>query len=85
MSRHHDELVAWLGGYASLLPYNGKDAVLKAQLYEASSAIRANNVSIAPAAAGRGLVVFGANGSRRLTWRERLALWLLDGKTEIRP
>lgn len=85
MARQHDELVAWLSGHARQLSYNGKDAVLKMQLHEACTAIRAHNVSVAPAVRGGGLVVFGANGSRRLTRRERLALWLLKGKTEIRP
>ena len=33
-----------------------------------------------------GLLIINARGkSRFLTWKERLALWLLDGRFEVRP
>jgi len=88
MGRHADELVSWLRNHAAGLSYLGANSVLKQQLHEAASAIEGLEVKVEQDA--RGKWVIGRMSPqgwlwRFLTWRERLALWLLHGETEIRP
>ncbi len=83
MSKHYSylsELASWLQGEARQRSYDGPDAQLKHQLREASHALDCEAVKIS------GGVIRNARGSKRnLTPRERLAIWLLGGKTEVRP
>lgn len=84
MDRNDRELVDWLRTYAAGLRYNSPDGVLKQQLHSAATTIAKAQVTIMHL---NGQHLIGAPGQewRQLTWRERLALWLLQDKTEIRP
>jgi len=85
VDRNARELVDWLRNYAASLRYHSDQGILKQQLHEAATLISKGQVIIKRE--GRHMVIGAAGqpGWRRLTWRERLALWLLRDKTEIRP
>lgn len=73
----------WL---ARNLSYNDGDLIgsVKHSLIEASQALDHN--SVVTHKRSDGLLIINARGKcRLLTIRERLAIWLLRGKTEIRP
>lgn len=81
--------------HAQALGINPQTADLRRVLLNASRAMKGEAVGIGrvdyvgettPGDAVPRPYVWAANGSRRtLTWRERLAVWLLRGATEIRP
>lgn len=86
MNKHLSELATKCQGVAQCLSYNDDDhqAAAKHLLLEASHALDSQAVSTRKVLIG--LVVVNARGKRRLlTRRERLAVWLLRGKTEVRP
>lgn len=86
MGRHARDLVIWMRNYANGLSYLGSNGMLKQQLYEAASLIEEDDVHVE--IIGHDVCICSARGpthSRVLTWRERLAMWLLRGETEIRP
>lgn len=70
--------------HAQALGTNPQTADLRRVLLNASRAMRGEVVTTLGAVIGydRGQWL---EGQRRLTWRERLAVWLLRGATEIRP
>lgn len=71
---------------ARTLTYNGSlnESAAKHALREASYFIDSQIVRLRKKRDG--VLAINARGKARfLTWRERLAVWLLDGKTEVRP
>lgn len=85
MGRHETELVSWLRNHAAGLSYLGSNSVLKQQLHEAAGAIEGSQVMVAKLGWNHVGISAPGHNWRRLTWRERLALWLLRGETEVRP
>lgn len=86
MGRRETELVGWLRNHANGLSYLGPNGVLKQQLHEAAALIEEDDVHVE--IIGHDVCICSARGpkhTRVLTWRERLAMWLLRGETEIRP
>lgn len=83
MGRHEQELVVRLRRHAAGLRYHGADSLLKVDLYESARALENQQVSVDRVE--KTWMVRSACASRPITWRERLALWLLRGATEIRP
>lgn len=83
---HASKLADQCAGIASNLSYNdkgiegeAKHALRECSHFADSHAIRVHKKH-------DGILVANARGATRfLTWRERVALWLLDGRTEIRP
>lgn len=84
MSRHLTELAKALREHAAPLGYLSGQGVLKQQLYQAADELEKQAVTVTRDGDGKH-VVAGAFAVRVLTRRERLALWLLRGKTEVRP
>ena len=84
--RHASELADRCAGIASCMTYNEgeTESAAKHTLREAAHFIDSQNVRLHKKRDG--LLAINARGkSRFLTVRERLAVWLLRGKTEIRP
>lgn len=83
MSQHFtylSELASWMQSKSRQLSYDGRDGPLKHQLREASHALNGEAVKVSNG------VIRNARGSKRkLTLRERTAIWILDGRTEVRP
>lgn len=72
-----------LQGFARCLSYSD-DGPLKHTLLEASHALDSHAIRVHKKRGG--LLIVNARGrSRYMSWRERLAHWLLNGRTEIRP
>lgn len=65
------------------LSYNGNQPEARAKflLREAAHEITRHRVRIV----GGKSIADGQGRKRRLTLRERLAIWLLEGRTEVRP
>ena len=85
-SKYLSELASQCQGLARNLSYNDGDLIgsVKHSLIEASQALDHNSVSTQKKSDG--LLIINARGKCRfLTIRERIAIWLLRGKTEIRP
>jgi hypothetical protein len=86
MSDFDSKLASQCQGLASCLSYNAEhyEGEAKHTLIEASC--RLDHHSCRAKKGPHGNVVVNARGKfRRLTIRERLAIWLLRGKLEIRP
>jgi hypothetical protein len=86
--KYLSNLASKLQGIAGYISFDavGKDYPLETKhaLLEAAHALDSNAIRIIKKRDG--LVMANARGKERLmTWRERCALWLLNGKTEIRP
>ena len=82
--RHASELADRCAGLARNLTYNddAKQATIKHTLRECSYFIDSQVCRVG----GNGVTLINARGkSRRMTFRERAARWLLQGKLEIRP
>lgn len=80
------KLASQCQGLARNLSYNDGDLIgsVKHTLIEASQALDHNAVRVHKKSDG--LLIINARGKCRfLTIRERIAIWLLHGKTEIRP
>lgn len=80
------KLASQCQGLVRNLSYNDGDLIgsVKHTLIEASQALDHNAVSVHKTS--NGIFVMNARGkSRFITVRERVAIWLLRGKTEIRP
>lgn len=84
MSRHLTELASALREHAHPMGVLGPQNVLKQQLYQAAVELEYQVITVRPCK-GVPSVHDNRGRSRKLTRRERLALWLLRGKTEIRP
>lgn len=85
-SKYLSELASQCQGLARNLSYNDGDLIgsVKHSLIEAAQALDRNSVSIHKKSDG--LLIINARGKCRfLTTRERIAIWFLRGKTEIRP
>lgn len=85
-SKYLSNLASQCQGLARNLSYNDGDLIgsVKHTLIEASQALDHNAVSVHKTS--NGIFVMNARGkSRFITVRERVAIWLLRGKTEIRP
>ena len=83
---HDSKLASKCQGVACCLSYNGPkhEAEAKHVLHEASHALDRHAVRVSEEFPG--VLITNARGkSRYLTWRERLARWLLNGALEIRP
>ena len=83
---HASKLADRCQGIARTLTYNESphEAAAKQTLREASHFIDSQVVRLHKKRDG--VLAINARGkSRFLTWRERLAIWLLSGKTEVRP
>ena len=83
---YESELANKCQGAAQCLSYNGPkhEAEAKHVLHEASHALDRHAVRVSEDFPG--LLITNARGkSRYMTWRERLARWLLKGALEIRP
>lgn len=86
MSKYESKLASRCKGVAQLLSYNSgtSEGVAKHLLLEAAHILDSHAVRIHQK--NDGLLLINARGkSRYMTMRERLAVWLLRGKTEIRP
>lgn len=86
MSEFESKLASQCQGVASCLSYNGKhqEGEAKHTLIEAAMCLDKHSVRVHKKKDG--LLIINARGkSRFMTIRERLAMWLLKGKTEIRP
>ncbi|NMZ75071.1 hypothetical protein HBO32_18365 [Pseudomonas nitroreducens] len=87
MSKNYEsKLASKCQGVAACLSYNGPkhEAEAKQILNEASHVLDSHAVRIHQKADG--LLMINARGKcRYMTWRERLARWLLGGAMEIRP
>lgn len=84
--RHASELADRCAGLARGLSYNedSTQSTMKHTLRECSYFIDSQIVRLHKKRDG--VLAINARGkSRFLTWRERIALWLLRGKLEIRP
>lgn len=84
--QHESKLADQCKGIASCLSYNNErnEGEAKHALIEASMIL--NNHSVRVHRKADGLLIINARGkSRYMTWRERLACWILKGKLEIRP
>jgi len=80
------DLASRCQGLARNLSYNDGDLIgsVKHTLLEASQTLDRNAVTLHKSS--KGVFVMNARGkSRFITVRERIAVWLLRGKTEIRP
>lgn len=86
MSEHDSKLASKCQGVSACLTFNDDDhqAAAKHTLLAASHALDQHAVRVH--AKKDGLLMVNARGkSRFMTFRERMAFWLLKGKTEIRP
>jgi len=86
MSKRLSELASKCQGVARCLSFNDDDhqAAAKHALLAASHALDGQSIRIHKKRDG--LLIVNARGKCRfLTIRERLAVWLLRGKTEVRP
>jgi len=86
MSKHLSELASKCQGVARCLTYNDDtpQSDAKKTLLAASHALDGESIRVHKKRDG--LLIVNARGkSRFLTIRERLAVWLLRGKTEVRP
>lgn len=84
--KYESELASKCQGVARCLTYNDDkhQAAAKHVLLEASHMLDQHAIRVH--AKKDGLLMVNARGkSRFMTWRERLAYWLLRGKLEIRP
>lgn len=84
--KYLSKLASQCQALAKNLSYNDGRLIasVKHSLIEASHALDGNSVSIH--VKPKGILIINARGKFRfLTMRERIALWLLHGKTEIRP
>lgn len=83
---YESKLASKCQGVAGCLSYNGPkhEAEAKHVLHEASYALDRHAVRVSEDFPG--LLIINARGKARyMTWRERLARWLLKGALEIRP
>ena len=83
---HESKLASQCQGIAGCLSYNDKhiEGEAKHTLLEASMILDKHAVQVRKKEGG--LLLVNARGkSRYMTWRERLARWILKGKLEIRP
>jgi len=83
---YESKLASKCQGAAQCLSYNGPkhEAEAKHVLHEASHVLDGHAVRVHQKRDG--LLIINARGkSRFMTWRERLARWLLKGALEIRP
>ena len=82
---YESELASQCQGVAKCLTYNDEhQAAAKHVLLEASHRLDSHAVRVHRKKDG--LLIINARGkSRFMTLRERLAMWLLRGKLEIRP
>lgn len=83
---YESKLASKCQGIAACLSYNGPrhEAEAKHVLHEASHALDRHAVRVKQMKDG--LLMTNARGKcRYMTWRERLARWLLKGALEIRP
>lgn len=86
MSEHLSKIASQCQGVARYLSYNAShhESEAKHTLLEASAALDANSIRVHRKK--EGLLLVNARGkSRFATLRERVAIYLLKGKTEIRP
>ncbi|HBZ8061210.1 TPA: hypothetical protein MM161_004889 [Klebsiella pneumoniae] len=83
--KHASNLANALAGHACAISFAQGDApCLKTTLLEASHHIDTNCVQVTPKKDG--LLIRTLRGEARyMNWRERIAYWLLRGKTEIHP
>ena len=79
----NSELASRLQGHCLRLSYNDKDG-LKHDIREAAHRLDSSSVRIQRKRDGL-LIINGRGKARFMTWRERLALFILGGATEIRP
>ena len=85
--RHHQylsTLATKCQGIAGTLSYDADEDATKRALHDASHALDSESVRVYRF---EGVMhIENARGKRRwMTFRERLAMWLLRGRTEIRP
>ena len=86
MAEYRSDLASKCQGLARCLTYNDKPLEAKAKhlLLEASHAL--DSAAIRVHRKRDGLLIINARGkSRFMTLRERLAYWLLEQSTEIKP
>jgi len=88
MIRPDRNVALCLQEHAKNLSYNGPvdywSPTLKIDLLEAAHRLDAHDIRVH--GKSDGLLIINARGkSRFMSWRERLAYWLLGNKTEIRP
>ncbi len=84
--KYESKLASQCQGIAHNLSYSGSnpEAQAKHTLQEASHVLDGHAIRVHKKKDG--LLLINARGKARfMTWRERLAYWLLKGKTEIRP
>lgn len=83
---YESKLASQCQGIAKCLSYNEKHAEGEAKhsLIEAALILDSHAVRVHKKADGM-LLVNARGKSRYMTWRERLACWLLEGKLQIRP
>jgi len=84
--KYESKLASQCQGIAQNLSYNAgiPEAQAKHTLLEASHVLDGHAIRVHQKKDG--LLLINARGMARLmTWRERLAYWLLRGKLEIRP
>lgn len=83
---YESKLASKCQGVAGCLSYNGPkhEAEAKHVLHEASHMLDSHSVTVHRNIDGP-LLVNARGKSRFMTWRERLARWLLSGALEIRP
>jgi len=83
---YESKLASKCQGVASCLSYNGPkhEAEAKHILHEASHVLDSHAIRVHQKVDG--LLMIDARGKcRYMTWRERIARWLLGGTMEIRP
>jgi len=84
--QYESKLASQCQGVARCLSYNNshQEGEAKHTLIEAASAL--DKHSVRTHRKNDGILIINARGkSRYMTWRERLSMWLLRGKLEIRP
>jgi hypothetical protein len=84
--KYESKLASQCQGIASCLSYNGSHYEAEAKHTLIEAAMHLDKHAIRVHRKKDGLLLVNAVGkSRFATLRERLAIWLLKGKTEIRP
>lgn len=84
MKNYLSDLASLLQGMAGTIP-DAQPGNLKRTLQEASRALDSQSVRVNYPPLGKPEIVSARGNHRQLTLRERLAIRILGGRTEIRP
>lgn len=84
MKNYLSDLASLLQGMAGAIP-DAQPGNLKSTLQEASRALDSQSVRVNYPPHGKPEIVSARGNHRQLTLRERLAIRILGGRTEIRP